>query len=354
MYGSAVVEHLVSHGGRAPGALGGASTAWPFCRTTAPGYPDWDIADQPRLLRSVHRRCSAVPVEALDSGMLSPKKSLLAVFGLTNQTNRARLSRGCSMRELLASRRASIARAYPADAAPRNIARSNTGNESAAPLGGASGLRSKTRGRLDRSALPLRRHHLQQHGPSAGVRIPRGARPAGRALSHSRAALRAGARRYRPRLTCANSPAEELLTRYRERKAAGRAVRWTKSFEWRRARSRPRAASAKQPAANTNGAWCSKRFTTLLARPAHEKDVSWKRFDERPAAGRWRHGHAAHARRSGTGLCGEAWNLTHPERVLAIQRRYAEAGSDCILTNTFGGSRIMLNRHSHARQRRGH
>src|SRR5512140_1697782 len=48
------------------------------------------------------------------------------------------------------------------------------------------------------------------------------------------------------------------------------------------------------------------------------------------------------------GSCGEAWNLTHPERVLAIQRRYAQAGSDCILTNTFGGSRIMLNRHSHA------
>jgi 5-methyltetrahydrofolate--homocysteine methyltransferase len=45
------------------------------------------------------------------------------------------------------------------------------------------------------------------------------------------------------------------------------------------------------------------------------------------------------------GNCGEAWNLTHPDRVLAIQRRYAEAGSDCILTNTFGGSRIMLNRH---------
>ncbi len=48
------------------------------------------------------------------------------------------------------------------------------------------------------------------------------------------------------------------------------------------------------------------------------------------------------------GNCGEAWNLTHPERVLAIQRRYAEAGSDCIITNTFGGSRIMLNRHGHA------
>src|SRR6187200_2591427 len=47
------------------------------------------------------------------------------------------------------------------------------------------------------------------------------------------------------------------------------------------------------------------------------------------------------------GNCGEEWNLAHPERVIAIQRRYAEAGSDCILTNTFGGSRIMLNRHGH-------
>src|SRR3954447_18026873 len=48
------------------------------------------------------------------------------------------------------------------------------------------------------------------------------------------------------------------------------------------------------------------------------------------------------------GNCGEEWNLTHPDKVLAIQRRYAEAGSDCILTNTFGGSRIMLNRHGNA------
>ena len=48
------------------------------------------------------------------------------------------------------------------------------------------------------------------------------------------------------------------------------------------------------------------------------------------------------------GNCGEAWNLTHPERVLAIQQRYVEAGSECIITNTFGGSRIMLTRHSEA------
>jgi 5-methyltetrahydrofolate--homocysteine methyltransferase len=46
-----------------------------------------------------------------------------------------------------------------------------------------------------------------------------------------------------------------------------------------------------------------------------------------------------------SGSCGELWNLTHPERVLAIQRRYAEAGADCIITNTFGGTRTELTRH---------
>ena len=45
------------------------------------------------------------------------------------------------------------------------------------------------------------------------------------------------------------------------------------------------------------------------------------------------------------GDCGEAWNLTHPERVLKIQRNYVAAGADCLITNTFGGSRLMLKRH---------
>src|SRR5204862_4905326 len=45
------------------------------------------------------------------------------------------------------------------------------------------------------------------------------------------------------------------------------------------------------------------------------------------------------------GGCGEAWNVDHPDKVLAIQKRYVDAGSDCLITNTFGGTRIMLNRH---------
>ena len=47
------------------------------------------------------------------------------------------------------------------------------------------------------------------------------------------------------------------------------------------------------------------------------------------------------------GDCGEAWNLSHPERVLKIQRNYVQAGADCLITNTFGGSRLMLKRHGH-------
>ena len=49
-----------------------------------------------------------------------------------------------------------------------------------------------------------------------------------------------------------------------------------------------------------------------------------------------------------SGHCGEAWNIDHPDRILKIQRAYAQSGSDCILTNTFGASRIMLNRHQEA------
>jgi 5-methyltetrahydrofolate--homocysteine methyltransferase len=48
------------------------------------------------------------------------------------------------------------------------------------------------------------------------------------------------------------------------------------------------------------------------------------------------------------GGAGEIWNLDHPDRVLAIQKRYVEAGSDILLSNTFGASRIMLTRHGAA------
>lgn len=45
------------------------------------------------------------------------------------------------------------------------------------------------------------------------------------------------------------------------------------------------------------------------------------------------------------GACGEAWNVDAPEKILAIQKAYAAAGAECLTTNTFGGSPIMLERH---------
>jgi len=48
------------------------------------------------------------------------------------------------------------------------------------------------------------------------------------------------------------------------------------------------------------------------------------------------------------GGCGEAWNLEQPAKVLAVQKAYVDAGADCLITNTFGGSRIMLERYAQA------
>ena len=92
MFSSAVVEHLTT-------ITGAQLCDWAEQREMAvlphysPGYPEWDIAEQPRLLALMKRtREQALPssVEVLDSGMLRPKKSLLAVFGLTRHTDRLR------------------------------------------------------------------------------------------------------------------------------------------------------------------------------------------------------------------------------------------------------------------------
>ena len=42
----------------------------------------------------------------------------------------------------------------------------------------------------------------------------------------------------------------------------------------------------------------------------------------------------------------EVWNVTHPDVVRGIQRAYLEAGSQILLTNTFGGSRFRLGMHN--------
>jgi 5-methyltetrahydrofolate--homocysteine methyltransferase len=45
------------------------------------------------------------------------------------------------------------------------------------------------------------------------------------------------------------------------------------------------------------------------------------------------------------GGCSEEWNVSHAEAVQRIQCAYVEAGSDLLITNTFGGNRIALSRH---------
>lgn len=42
------------------------------------------------------------------------------------------------------------------------------------------------------------------------------------------------------------------------------------------------------------------------------------------------------------GEAAEAWNLEHPERIVAAHRGYVEAGSDVIQTNTFGANPVKL------------
>jgi methionine synthase I (cobalamin-dependent) len=44
------------------------------------------------------------------------------------------------------------------------------------------------------------------------------------------------------------------------------------------------------------------------------------------------------------GSCPELWNRDNPDAVRAVARSYVEAGSQIILTNTFGGNRFILER----------
>ena len=90
VFGSAVVEHLVT-------TTGARLCAWADAERSAvlphysPGYPDWSIDEQARLLDVIRPRDGgAGSVDVLESGMLRPKKSLLAVFGVTRHLDRVR------------------------------------------------------------------------------------------------------------------------------------------------------------------------------------------------------------------------------------------------------------------------
>jgi hypothetical protein len=89
IFASAVVEKLVA-------TAGAELCAWADGKHMAvlphhsPGYSPWDVAEQGRLLELIRRGGTALPgvLEALDSGALRPKKSQLAVFGVTRHLDR--------------------------------------------------------------------------------------------------------------------------------------------------------------------------------------------------------------------------------------------------------------------------
>lgn len=52
------------------------------------------------------------------------------------------------------------------------------------------------------------------------------------------------------------------------------------------------------------------------------------------------------------GACPDLFNLEHPDRVERVARSYVEAGSQIILSNTFGANRIVLAAHGRAQHTR--
>lgn len=92
IFGSAVVEHLVT---LASGHICGwadqnGAAALPHY---SPGYSGWDIADQTKLwslIRQNGARHLEGRLDVLETGMLRPKKSLLAVIGITLNLQKAR------------------------------------------------------------------------------------------------------------------------------------------------------------------------------------------------------------------------------------------------------------------------
>ena len=87
MYGSAVVEHLTT-------MTGARLCAWADGESIAvlphysPGYPDWDIAEQQALHALIGADALPGTLDVFESGMLRPKKSLLAMFGITRHVDR--------------------------------------------------------------------------------------------------------------------------------------------------------------------------------------------------------------------------------------------------------------------------
>ena len=56
---------------------------------------------------------------------------------------------------------------------------------------------------------------------------------------------------------------------------------------------------------------------------------------------------------NGLDNCYETYNLTHPEKVLAIHKTYIEAGADVIQTNTYPAKRHRLDGYGYGEKHTG-
>src|SRR3972149_1694524 len=98
VYGSAIVEHLIT------------TTGFRFCDWAekndmtvlphySPGYPGWKVEDQEKIFQLIiQNKTRDLPgeIHLFETGMLKPKKSMLALFGITKQLNKVR-----NIRELI-------------------------------------------------------------------------------------------------------------------------------------------------------------------------------------------------------------------------------------------------------------
>jgi len=80
----------------------------------------------------------------------------------------------------------------------------------------------------------------------------------------------------------------------------------------------------------------------LSGRPAMTHPLIRRLVERAPVItdGAW--GTQLQARGLESGEAPDLWNLSHPDEVGAVARAYVEAGSDIILTNTFGANRFRL------------
>ena len=88
-YGSAVAKHLLTIAG-AHFCTWAEENDLAILPHYSPGYPGWDVNDQKlvfELIKQKKRKDFPGEFNVLETGMLKPKKSLIAVFGITKEVS---------------------------------------------------------------------------------------------------------------------------------------------------------------------------------------------------------------------------------------------------------------------------